>query len=434
MNDVDRAVSLLSDLIRIDTSNPPGNEEEAVLFLESYLRKEGLSTEIFPVAPKRANLMARLKGKNKEKPIVLLSHIDVVPAKADDWEVPPFSGEVRDGFIYGRGAIDMKSQTVCQLLALTQLHKDRLTPQRDIIFLATCDEEVGGQYGVEYMLKEVGELRHASFVLSEGGCIIEENGHLHAQVSVAEKKLSQFAVTAKGTGGHGSMPHHDNANEKVLAAANGIMSYQWPLKPTGVVTTYLNGILKGEKGKGFVYTNLRETLHNKRFREFVENNPVYNALLRNTVTATILKGGEKVNVIPTESSISFDARLLPSEDRRAFFRKIRVLAGKDVEIIPIGAEKNDPPQSGYNTPYFRGIRKAMKKVMGPIPVLPFVTTGATDLRHFRDLGIPAYGFFPITLSNQELFRMHGLNERISVRNMSEGLSGTYEILKFLATA
>jgi acetylornithine deacetylase/succinyl-diaminopimelate desuccinylase-like protein len=433
MNDVDRAVSLLRELIRIDTSNPPGNEAAAAVFLEGYLKKEGLSAEIFPVAPKRANLMARLKGKSKGKPIVFLSHIDVVPAKAEDWEVPPFSGEVRDGFVYGRGAIDMKSQAVCQLLALTQLHRDGITPERDILFLATCDEEVGGQCGVEYMLKEVDELRQSSFVLSEGGCIIEENGCLHAQVSVAEKKLSQFSIEAKGTGGHGSMPHHDNANEKVLAAANAILSYQWPLKPTGIVTTYLNGILKGEKGKGFTYTNLRETLPNRHFQKFVENNPVYNALLRNTVTVTILKGGEKVNVIPTESSISFDARLLPSEDRQSFLKKIRLLAGKKVEVVPIGAERPDPRQSGYNTPYFRGIRKVMNKFMGPIPVLPFVTTGATDLRYFRELGIPAYGFFPVTLSNQELFRMHGLDERISVRNMGEGLAGTYEILRFLAT-
>jgi acetylornithine deacetylase/succinyl-diaminopimelate desuccinylase-like protein len=433
MNELDSAVNLLSEFIRIDTTNPPGNEEDAVLFLDGYLDKVGIPTEIFHVAPKRANLLARISGKNKGKPVVLLSHIDVVPAKPEEWEVPPFSGEVRDGFVYGRGAIDMKSQAICQLLAFVQLQKEGTKPERDIIYLATCDEEVGGQYGAEYMLKNVDELRTASFVLSEGGSIIDENGRLHAQVSVAEKKLGQFIVTAKGTGGHGSMPHKDNANEKVLNAARAIMSYQWPFRPTSIVSTYLDGILKGEKRKGFTFTNLKQTLGNRQFRTFVENNPVYNALLRNTVTPTILKGGEKINVIPAESSISFDARLLPTERHSDFFKKIERLAGKDVEVVVVGTGKSDPLPSGYNTPYFRGIKKVVSTLVGPIPVLPFLTTGATDLRYFRNLGIPAYGFFPITLSNEELFRMHGKDERISVAALEQGLLGMYEIVKFLAT-
>jgi acetylornithine deacetylase/succinyl-diaminopimelate desuccinylase-like protein len=433
MNDVEKAVSLLSTLISIDTSNPPGNEEAAMLFLQECLVKEGISTEVFHAAPGRANLMARIPGARKGKPIILLSHIDVVPARAEDWETDPFGGEVRDGFIYGRGAIDMKSQAICQLLAFIQLRKDGIKPERDILYLATCDEEVGGQYGAELMLKTVDELRNASFVLSEGGCVMEENGRLHAQVSVAEKKLSQFTIRASGTGGHGSMPHKDNANEKVVRAAQAIMSYSWPFKPTSIVTTYLNGILKGRKGKGFTFTNLKEALKNDHFREFVENNPVYNALLRNTMTVTILKGGDKVNVIPSESSISFDARLLPTESHRDFFKRIEKLAGKDVEVVPIGTGESDPLPSGYNTAYFRGIKKAMNKVAGPMPVLPFLTTGATDLRYFRNLGIPAYGFFPIRLSDQELFRMHSINERISVSNMRNGLTGVYEIVKFLAS-
>lgn len=433
MNEFDTEVKLLSEFIRIDTTNPPGNEEEAVLFLDGYFDRAGIPTEIFRVAPKRANILARIPGKNKGKPIVLLSHIDVVPAREEEWDVPPFSGEVRDGFIYGRGAIDMKSQTICQLLAFSQLHKERVKPERDIVYLATCDEEVGGQYGVEYMLKNVDELRNASFVLSEGGCIVDENGRLHAQVSVAEKKLSQFVIAARGTGGHGSMPHKDNANEKVLNAAHAIMSYQWPFKATNIVNTYLNGILKGEKGKGFAFTDLKKVIGNRHFKSFVENNPVYNALLRNTVTPTILKGGEKVNVIPAESSISFDARLLPTESHDNFFNKIRRLAGNEVDVVPIGTERSNPLPSGYNTQYFRGIKKVMNRLMGPIPVLPFLTTGATDLRHFRDLGIPAYGFFPIVLPNEELFRMHGKNERISISAFEQGIVGTYEIAKFLAT-
>ncbi len=432
MKKSERAVELLRDFIRIDTTNPPGNEEKAILFLEEVLQKAGLSTEVYSPVPKRANIISRIKGKTKDKPLILLGHVDVVSVKPEEWDVDPFGGEIKDGFVYGRGAIDMKAQVICQLLAFIKLYQEGITPERDLIFLATCDEEVGGKYGVAYMLDQVKELRNASFVLSEGGCIMTGDGFAHAQVSVTEKKLSQFILKAVGPGGHGSVPHKENANRKIVNAAQSILSYNWPLKPTSVVNAYLNGVLKGMEGDGFAYRTLKEALRTKKFRSFIEDNPIYNALLRNTVTLTILRGGEKVNVIPTESEAHFDARLLPTEDREAFFRRIKKLAGNDVRIERIGNGKGETGPSGYNTAYFRAIRKVMAGLKGNLPVLPYITTGATDLRFFRNLGIVSYGFFPITLTEEEVLRMHGKNERISLENIGEGLAGTYEILKFLA--
>jgi acetylornithine deacetylase/succinyl-diaminopimelate desuccinylase-like protein len=429
----DEAIDLLRAFIRIDTTNPPGNEDKAAVFLENILKKAGIEARIFTPAPGRANILARITGRRAGKPVVLLSHMDVVPAHQEGWDVDPFGGELKGGFVYGRGAIDMKSQTICQLLAFIELYRQGITPEEDVLFLATCDEEVGGQNGVEYMLKEVVELRDASFVLSEGGWITEGDGVLHAQICVAEKKLSQFTIKATGRGGHGSMPHNDNANEKIVGASKAILSYEWPFRSTRIVNAYLNGILKGKKGKGFTFTSLRETLRNRRFREFIRNNPVYNALLRNTVTLTILKGGEKVNVIPTESLAYFDARLLPTEGHASFFARIRKLAGPDIEVTPIGTGMSEPFPSGYDTPYFKGLARAVAGMKGSIPVLPCVTTGATDLRYFRNLGILAYGFFPVTMPEEELLRMHGINERISVENIRQGLEGTYDTLKFLAS-
>ena len=166
----------------------------------------------------------------------------------------------------------------------------------------------------------------------------------------------------------------------------------------------------------------------------MEEVPLYNALLRNTVTPTILKGGEKINVIPTESSISFDARLLPTEKHETFFRKIRQLAGKDVKIERVNEFVSKPAPSGYNNIYFKGIKSVVESMEGNgFPVLPYITTGATDLRYFRDHGILAYGFFPITLSSDEILKMHGKNERISVENIYKGLEGTYQIIKFLGS-
>ncbi len=429
-NEKHPAVKILSDLIRIDTSNPPGNEEAAVQFIEALLAKEGIKAEIFSPAPRRANILAKLKGKKPGSPVVLLSHLDVVPAHDEGWVAPPFSGAIKDGFIYGRGAIDMKSQTVCQLLALIGLRREGALPERDMIFLATADEETSGDLGVEYMLKEVEELRRASFVLSEGGFIVEEAGVPHGQVSVAEKKVCWFMLKATGTGGHGSRPHGDNANDKVIRAASRIISAGLPLKPTGLATKYLNGLLKGRNVGGIRFTNLRAALRDEKFRAFVERDPLLNALLHNTATATILQGGEKVNVIPTEATVSFDARLLPGESHEKFLDRVRKIAGPEVEVLVIN--RTDSAASPHNVPYFRDIARCVRETRGNIPVLPFFTAGATDLRHFRNLGIPAYGFFPIALPKEEEMRMHGLNERISVENMVEGFEGTEKIVRVLA--
>jgi acetylornithine deacetylase/succinyl-diaminopimelate desuccinylase-like protein len=434
MNSKMDVIQLVRQFLRIDTSNPPGNEEKAVLFLEAILKKANIESAIYSPSPRRANIMTRIKGKKKGKPIILLSHIDVVPAREDEWDADPFGGELIDSFVYGRGAIDMKTQALCQLLAFIRYGTDGATPERDMIYLATCDEEVGGKYGVEYMLKKVPQLRDASFVLSEGGFIMEKEGFAHAQVSVAEKKLSQFIIKATGTGGHGSIPHKDSANEKVINAAARILSYKWPLKPTAVASAYLDGIFKGRKEKGYIFKHLREALKDRRFRDTLEDVPLYNALLRNTVTPTILKGGDKINVIPTESSASFDARLLPTEKHEAFFKRVGQLVGKDVEIVRVNESVSQPAPSGYNNRYFKGIRRVMKNMGGKdLPVLPYITTGATDLRYFRDLGITAYGFFPITISNDDFLKMHGKNERISVENIHKGLEGTYQIIKFLGS-
>lgn len=426
-------IELTRDLLRINTTNPPGNEESAALFLEGVMIGHGLQCEIFRPAKGRANIMSRIKGRLPGKPIILLGHIDVVPAKEDEWSVDPFGGNIKDGYLYGRGAVDMKTQVVCHLAAFIDLAKRGVVPKRDIIFLATCDEEVGGSDGVEYMLTKVPDLKDASFVLSEGGCLIEENGFVHAQISVTEKKLSQFIIRAQGRGGHGSMPHGDNANEKIVAAAQRILSYKWPLKSMPVTQAYLDGVLAGREIEGTVFPGLKEALKSKRWKTILEANEIYNAILRNTVTLTILKGGQKVNVIPSESSAYFDSRLLPTEAHDTFFGKIRRLAGDDITIERIGEKVPMPQNSQYDTPYFRGIQSCITSSRGSIPVLPFVTTGATDLRYFRDLGIPSYGFFPVTLTKDEHMRMHGKDERISLRNIEEGLEGCKAIINFLSS-
>ena len=433
MNDEYKIVGKLQDFIRINTTNPPGNEEAAAQFLEALLVKEGISCRLYKPAKGRANLLARVKGKTRGKPLILLAHIDVVAAHAEEWDHEPFGAEIDGDYLYGRGTIDMKTQAICQLMACVRYCREGLVPERDIIYLATCDEEVGGQFGVEYMLKNVLELQEASFVLSEGGCIVDDDGFVHAQIAVTEKRLAQFMIKAAGTSGHGSMPHRDNANVKIINASKRIIDYEWPLKITPVASAYLEGIIAGKTAGKRSKANLKELLGRKRTREEILDNPVRNALLRNTVTPTVLKAGEKINVIPSESTACFDARLLPTEDHGRFVERIKKLAGKEVEVSQISSGAADLTPANFRTPWFKALCDVVALLKGNnVPVLPYMMTGATDLRHFRNLGIPAYGFFPITIAKDELLRMHGRNERILVKNVHEGFQGTYEILKSLA--
>ncbi|MEM3485279.1 MAG: M20/M25/M40 family metallo-hydrolase [Candidatus Methanomethyliaceae archaeon] len=366
-------------------------------------------------------------------PLVILSHIDTVPARAEEWELDPFGGEIKDGYLYGRGALDMKVQALCQLFAFLDLAKEGIIPERDVIYLATCDEETGGKLGVRLMLEKKQPLQNAEFVLSEGGFIVEDEGRLHAQISVTEKKVSQFRIAAKGKGGHGSTPHRDNPNEKIIQAAYKILSYEWPIKLHPVAVKYLDGMLTGKTMGEFKYTSLKNALKRKAFLNFIEENPAVNALLRNTVTCTILRGGEKVNVIPTDSYATFDARILPTEKHEKFYARIKRIAGKEVEVVPLSEAFERAYYSNYRTKYFELIRDEVRKIHGPIPVLPYMTTGATDLRYFRALGIPSYGFFPIVLTKEEIMRMHGINERVSLENIVRGYEVTRNIIKGLAT-
>jgi acetylornithine deacetylase/succinyl-diaminopimelate desuccinylase-like protein len=424
-------VKLLSELIQLDTSNPPGNEEIAVQYLQTLLDDEGIPSEVFMPEPKRANIIARIKGKKKGRPVVLLGHIDVVPAHDEGWDAPPFSGAIRDGFIYGRGAIDMKSQVICHLIAFINLKRAGIVPERDMIFLATADEEVSGKLGAEYMFQKVDDLGDASFVLSEGGFVMEDEGRLHARISVGEKQVCQFTIRATGTGGHGSMPRGNNANQKVIEAAHRILKTEFPFKPTRIVTAYLEGLLKGRKMGRTKFTYLKDALDNKAFRAYVATEPVLNALLRNTVTLTMLRSGEKINVIPTESAASFDARIFPEVKHDSFLSEIGRIAGPEVEIIPI--QKTYSVPSSFRTPYFKNTAAAVRRIHGDIPVLPFLTTGATDLRHFRARGVPAYGFFPVRLREEEHMRMHSINERLAVESLEEGMRCMDDIVRFLAS-
>jgi acetylornithine deacetylase/succinyl-diaminopimelate desuccinylase-like protein len=433
----DEAVEILRNYIRINTTNPPGNELEAARFLEGLLRKEGVEAMVYESAPRRANLLAVCPGAKKAKPLILLNHMDVVPAETDKWDLDPFGGIIKDGYIYGRGAIDMKGNGVALLMAMLLLKRYRIPLNRDVIFLATADEEVGGRWGVKWMLEHEPRLREAACVLNEGGAIlVRENGELdHYEIATAQKVVAQFAVKAKGRTGHGSMPHGDSATVKLIRALDRLVAWQTPLVVIPLVKAYFANLAKvrsPEEAKG--YQDIEEGLQNPSFTETFMANPQYNAMVRNTMTPTILKAGQKINVIPSEAEAAFDCRLLPDTSGEAFFAQLReVIKDDEIEIVRLPEFESNPlPPSPRDTELYQAIEKvARRKDPGSI-VTPFLITGATDSRFFRQIGVPCYDFSPFRLRQEDAKFVHGHNERISIENLGFASAVILEIVTEVA--
>jgi acetylornithine deacetylase/succinyl-diaminopimelate desuccinylase-like protein len=433
----DEAVEILRSYIRINTTNPPGNEMEAARYLEGILRKEGVETIIYEPVPLRANLMAVITGKKKDRPLILLNHMDVVPAESDKWSLDPFGGIIKDGYIYGRGAIDMKAKGVAELMALLLLKRYQIPLKRDVIFLATADEEVGGRWGVKWMLEREPHLKEAACVLNEGGCIlVREDGELdHYEIATAQKVVAQFMVKARGRTGHGSMPHQDSATVKLIRVLNRLTEWETPLEVIPLVKEYFFNLTKVEGADNVAeYRDIEEALRDPVFTKAFIANPQYNAMVRNTLTPTILKAGQKINVIPSEAKAAFDCRILPGTSSKTFFARLREIIGdNEIAITPLPEFENNPlPPSPTNNELYNAIeRVAQSKDPGCI-VTPFLITGATDSRFFREIGIPCYDFSPFRLRQEDLKLVHGHNERISVENLGFASEVIFEIVHEVA--
>jgi len=433
----DEATEILRNYIRINTTNPPGNELEAARFLEGILHTEGIETMVYESAPRRANLMAVCPGKKQGKPLVLLNHMDVVPVETDKWDLDPFGGIIKEGYIYGRGAIDMKGNGVAELMAMLLLKRYRIPLNRDIIFLAAADEEVGGRWGVKWMLGHEPRLKEAACVLNEGGCVlVRENGELdHYEIATAQKVVAQFAVRAKGKTGHGSMPHGDSATVKLIRALDRLVAWQTPFVVIPLVKEYFANLAKTKppkEAKG--YQDITEGLLDPSFAEAFITNPQYNAMVRNTMTPTILKAGQMVNVIPSEAQASFDCRLLPGTSSEEFLAQVReIIKDEEIEIVPFPEFESNPlPPSPMDNELYQAIKQVAQRKEPGCVVTPFLITGATDSRFFRQIGIPCYDFSPFRLRQEDAKLVHGHNERISIENLGFASEVILEIITEVA--
>ncbi|MFB3886881.1 MAG: M20/M25/M40 family metallo-hydrolase [Thermodesulfobacteriota bacterium] len=432
---LDEALKHFQAYLRIDTVNPPGNELEGAKFFKKIFDTESIPCHIFEPSPGRGNLLATLKGSGKRRPILLLNHMDVVPVEKKEWEVDPFSGFIKDGYLYGRGALDDKSMGIVEMMVLLILKREKVSLKRDILFFAAADEETGGKWGIEWAVENIPSLRNSEYALNEGGYIIlnEEGKPDRYEISNGQKVLFQLKLKAKGTSGHGSMPHSDNANVKLVQALDRVTKWETPFFLLPMVKEYFSKMApKRPPDEREYFEDIEKGLHDPSYSSWLTSNPIYNAMVRDTVSLTTLQGGSKVNVIPSESTATLDCRLIPGSSKENFLRRLKGRLGDEIQIEVLSESPSLPP-SPFDTDLYKAIQKCAQENDPDCPVVPLLLPGATDGRFLREKGIITYDFCPFRLTEKEMLRVHGNNERIAVENLRFGMKMMVDILKEVAT-
>jgi acetylornithine deacetylase/succinyl-diaminopimelate desuccinylase-like protein len=424
----------LAAYLAIDTQNPPGDTVGAVEYLDGLARAAGLPTERIGASPQKPMLVARLRGHGHEpKPIVLLHHMDVVPADPGEWSFPPFAGDVQDGFIRGRGAIDTKSLGIVQLHALKLLIERGEKPRHDVVLLAVADEEIGGAMGTAWLEQNRPDVVDAAAVWDEGGIGLTDAYPAPVLfVSVTEKQVLWLRLVAQGRAGHGSRPFPDAAPQRLTRALERVFAKppEQRLTPTArEVFRRLGSTMGGFEG--FALKRMRNPLIWLFADGLIQQDPLLSALVRDTVALTVLQAGYKPNVIPGRAEAVLDCRLLPDTDPARFLAKLRDTIADPTIRIEVLQQAQPSPESPTDHPMFRAIETAAKRVYPRATVSPFMTTAGTDSRFFRRRGIPSYGILPVLLSRHIAETPHGIDERIPQQMIGPAVRVVYEVLRAL---
>ena len=432
------AVRWMQEYLRVDTTNPPGNELRAATFLKKIFDQEGIENQVFEFAPGRANIWARVRGSGARRPLVLLNHLDVVTSDPQRWRVPPFSGALVDGSLYGRGAQDMKNEALAQLLVLVMLQREHVPLDRDVIFLGTADEEVDSA-GTDWMLRHQRErLGHAEYLITEGGeNLLRDNGRVaYVGIDTAEKVPFWLHLVAHGKPGHGSRPLEDSAPNRLVRALARILTHPTELKVIPSVAQYLHEMAPYQQGpRARWFADPQAALKDPRFRAEVERDESLNYLLRNTLSLTMLGGSQQTNVIPGEAWANLDVRLLPGEDPQRFLEGIRrVVADPQVTVEPLASTFQAANSSSTDTELFRVMRRVATHYFPGAPVTPRLTSGYDENQRYRQLDMVCYGFSPYTATSEESETEHGDNERIRLEEVRRGYRVLYDVVVGVAAA
>ncbi len=420
------ALDILVRYLRIDTSNPPGNEAPAARFLGATLEAEGIACEYVETAPGRELVVGRIPGDGSKRPLMLCNHTDVVPVEEEYWDVPPFEGIVRDGRIYGRGAVDMKGCGVMQLITVLLLQRRGVPLRREVVFLAVPDEEIGSIRGMRWILRHRPELLDGvEFALNEGGSGITEFAGREGRIfmpTVDEKGIGWLRLRATGPSGHGSLPHPDNSAVRLLRALVRLTDWDRGLTFSPGTTALVERLAEaGALPSADDRTALEAALR---------SDPAAHAMFVNTLNVTIIESGIKANVIPARSEAVLDCRLLPGETVEGWIEAVRDrIDDPRVEVEPEVHDIAGGEPSDWDSELFHAIRGVVTDAVEDAIVVPGLATLATDNRFLRERGIPAYGFIPCLLSAEERAGFHAHNEFLTVDNLEMGCELMYEIVR-----
>jgi acetylornithine deacetylase/succinyl-diaminopimelate desuccinylase-like protein len=435
------AIDLISAYLRINTTNPPGNETAAASFFADIFKKEGIAHTVWESAPGRGSIMARIPrdpGSKAADPgaLVLMHHSDVVPADASQWSFDPFGGEVKDGYVCGRGALDTKGLGIMELIAFLAAKREGLALNRDLVYLAAADEEMGADWGVDWLFKHHYDEIKATTVINEGGMGISDliGGKSLHMVATGEKGLCWLELVRTGPPGHGSTPHGQNTLEKLNLALVRLLTTEIPYEVKPAVAEYFRNLARGwDFLKPYGDDGKPETLIRLLKETGLIANPQLSAMLKNTISLNVMNAGDKTNSIPGRAVAHLDVRLLPDVDMKAFVEWIKKTLDDD-EIKISYLHTSAANESPFDTEAYRVIAEVMEQHYPGSVVTPSLLTGGSDSRFYRDKGVPTYGICPAVVPMADVTGMiHGVDEKISVENMITGTQALLDIVRRLCT-
>ena len=434
-------VSRLQAIIRFDTTNPPGNELPLARYLDTVLREEGIETTMFEPTENRAVLVGRIRGNGAKRPVILLAHMDVVGVERQRWSVDPFAGEIRDGYLYGRGAIDDKGMLAANLMTMLLLKRmlagSGETLSRDVVFVATPDEEAGGEWGMGWLVKHHPEVLDAEFALNEGGRTrIIEGGQRYLAVQSAEKVSHIVTVTAHGSAGHAAIPLPDNAIWRLSRALETLSRYAEPVILTGITRQFFAQLAeiwpRDVEKKAMIDLVSEDPVRAETGARVLSAVPVFNAVLRNGISPTVLEGGKQFNVIPASAGAVLNVRTLPGHSIDKVVNRLRAVVLEPGVTIEITHRGEEAPASDPGSEMFGAIAETAHELDSRMAVVPYLSTGVTDSARLRRLGVQAYGVLPFPMLQADEERMHGHDERVPIESLHFGTRLIYGAIARIA--
>ena len=421
----DEAVDYLVDLVRIDSSNPPGNETRVAEYLQAVLAAEGIESELYALDPDRANLITRYRGNGSKRPILIMGHTDVVGVQADKWTEAPFAGIRKDGYVWGRGTLDDKDNVTAGLMVMLLLKRLNVEMDRDIIFLAESGEEGTPEVGINFMVDQHWDKIAAEYAIAEGGGMQDVDGHVHVVgIQTTEKMPRRATLIARSTAGHGSRPRADNAVALIAEAVAKAASWKTPVQLNSTTRAYFERMAAINEGDtAFRYANIDTAEHQQAIDEWFRlHDPLHYSTVRSSVVPTIIDAGFRRNVIPSEARAVLDIRMLPGEDVDGFYRKLAaVIDNPAIEIVPEAIYRPAAPPSAIDNEMFQVIETVSNRLYPQSTTLPIMATGATDMSQLRAMGTPAYGIGPARTLEEinSRFGAHSDDERVSEESLKE---------------